>query len=262
MNIKIIAVAFLMAFSSAAFCQTETDLNKTDQQGKKQGHWVKRYPDKSIMYDGYFKNNHPVGEFKRYYENQTVKSLLIYNEDGTEADATLFFPNGSVASKGKYINQKKEGTWLFYSEFVSGYCISEEHFSGNLRDGVSLKLYPDSTIAEKINYVKDIRQGEWIKYYPSGKVSLKSGFLNDKFNGKFEAWYENGSIQISGQYKNDARDGAWHIYNRNGTLKYKMEYIDGVTNDRQMDIDESDKLDSLEKNKGKIADPEKTGVIW
>jgi hypothetical protein len=29
-----------------------------------------------------------------------------------------------------------------------------------------------------------------------------------------------------------------------------------------MDIDESDYLDSLEKNKGKIADPEKTGVIW
>ena len=35
----------------------------------------------------------------------------------------------------------------------------------------------------------------------------------------------------------------------------------GVTKDRQMDIDESDFLDSLEKNKGKIADPEKTGVI-
>jgi len=29
-----------------------------------------------------------------------------------------------------------------------------------------------------------------------------------------------------------------------------------------MDIDESDYLDSLEKSKGKIHDPEKTGVIW
>jgi antitoxin component YwqK of YwqJK toxin-antitoxin module len=262
MNLKIIIIASLITLSSIATCQTETDLNKTDQEGKKQGHWIRRYPDKNIMYDGYFKNNHPVGEFKRYYENQAIKSLLIYNDDATVAEATLFFPNGNIASKGMYINQKKEGKWQFYSEYVRGFRISEEHFSGNLREGVSLKFYPDSTIAEKVNYTKDIRQGEWIKYYPDGKVSLKSGFLNNKFNGKFEVWFENGSIQLSGQYKNDARDGVWFIFNRNGTLKYKLEYIDGVTKDRQMDIDESDKLDSLEKNKGKIADPEKTGVIW
>jgi hypothetical protein len=44
-------------------------------------------------------------------------------------------------------------------------------------------------------------------------------------------------------------------------LKYKIEYQEGVTQDNQMDIDESDYLDSLEKNKGKIADPEKSGII-
>ena len=37
--------------------------------------------------------------------------------------------------------------------------------------------------------------------------------------------------------------------------------MEGATQDRRMDIDESDFLDSLENNKGKIADPEKTGVI-
>jgi hypothetical protein len=29
-----------------------------------------------------------------------------------------------------------------------------------------------------------------------------------------------------------------------------------------LDIDESDYIDFLEKNRGKIADPEKTGVLW
>jgi hypothetical protein len=37
--------------------------------------------------------------------------------------------------------------------------------------------------------------------------------------------------------------------------------LSGITRDRQIDIDESDFLDSLENNRGKIADPEKTGVI-
>ena len=53
------------------------------------------------------------------------------------------------------------------------------------------------------------------------------------------------------------RDGTWLIYNHKGSLKYKIEYHNGFTTDRQMEIDESDYLDSLEQNKGKIADPEK-----
>ena len=44
-------------------------------------------------------------------------------------------------------------------------------------------------------------------------------------------------------------------------LNTNWNIIAGITKDRQMDIDESDFLDSLENNKGKIADPEKTGVV-
>jgi hypothetical protein len=38
--------------------------------------------------------------------------------------------------------------------------------------------------------------------------------------------------------------------------------VAGVTTDSAMYNKESDYLDSLEKNRGKIADPEKTGTIW
>jgi antitoxin component YwqK of YwqJK toxin-antitoxin module len=126
---------------------------------------------------------------------------------------------------------------------------------------MSAKFYPDSTIEEKLTYLNDIKQGEWIQYYSSGAVSLKSNYLNGKMNGKFEVWFENGNIELSGQYKNDSRDGLWIIYKNDRTVKYKLEYLEGVTKDRRIDIEESEFLDSLENNKGKIADPEKTGVI-
>jgi antitoxin component YwqK of YwqJK toxin-antitoxin module len=100
-----------------------------------------------------------------------------------------------------------------------------------------------------------------MKYYPNGSICLKSKYQNGKINGKFEVWFENGSLQFSGQYKNDAREGIWYIYNIDGSIKYKLEYHGGITKDHQMDIDASDYLDVLEKNKGKIADPEKTGII-
>jgi antitoxin component YwqK of YwqJK toxin-antitoxin module len=68
-------------------------------------------------------------------------------------------------------------------------------------------------------------------------------------------------MQISGLYKNDSRDGLWLIYNPDGTIKYRIEYTDGITNDRQLEIDASRVLDSLEINKNRIQDPEKTGII-
>jgi antitoxin component YwqK of YwqJK toxin-antitoxin module len=209
MNLKIFAISSLLAISAIATCQTETEINKTDQLGRKQGHWIKKYPNGIDMYDGYFKNDHPVGEFRRYNENKTLKSVLVYTDDGTTADATIYHINGNVASKGKYVNQKKEGKWQFFSAFTKGYLISEEYYSGNLRKGPSLKFYPDSTVAERVTYVNDVRQGEWIQYYPNGAVCLKSNYLNGLVNGKYEVWFENGKIQFSGQYKNDTRDGLW-----------------------------------------------------
>jgi antitoxin component YwqK of YwqJK toxin-antitoxin module len=261
MNIKIYITASLLAFSVSATCQVDTQINKTDQQGRKQGHWIKKYPDETIMYEGIFKNDHPVGEFKRYFENKSLKSVLFYSDDGKKATATMYHPNGYISSKGLYVDQMKEGKWQFFSSTVNGYLISEESYNNNSRNGLSVKFYPDSTIAEKVTYVNNVKNGEWIQYYPSGAVWLKSYFINGKINGSFEVWFENGAIEYSGNYKNDSRDGQWVIFNNDGSIKYKLEYLSGVTKDRQIDIDESDFLDSLENNRGKIADPEKTGVI-
>jgi antitoxin component YwqK of YwqJK toxin-antitoxin module len=261
MNLKIIITASILAVSATVPCMAQSSLNITDSKGLKQGHWIKKYPNQSVMYEGFFENDHPVGEFKRYNEDKTLKSVLIYSKDGKEAVATTYHPNGYISSKGKYINQMKEGKWQFFSSIYEGYLICEEYYSKNLKNGPSLKFYRDSTVAEKVNYINNVRQGEWIQYYPNGAICLKSNYLNGKIHGLFLVMFENGTVELSGQYKNELRDGTWLIYNKNGTLKYKMEYRDGVTSDNQMDIDESEYLDSLEMNKGKIADPEKSGII-
>ena len=80
MCLKIIILASLLAISLSGICQNEPGLNKSDLQGRKQGHWIRKYPDSTIMYEGYFKDDHPAGEFKRYYKDTTVIAigLVIY----------------------------------------------------------------------------------------------------------------------------------------------------------------------------------------
>jgi antitoxin component YwqK of YwqJK toxin-antitoxin module len=186
-------------------------------------------------------------------------SVLIYSDDGRTADATIYHPNGLISSQGKYIDQKKEGKWKFFSEMIDGYLLSEDAYSVNIRNGTSVKYYPDGAVAERLGYINDKKDGEWIQYYGSGKIFLKSNYTGGVMNGKFEVWLENGQPQYIGFYKNNLREGKWFIYNEDGTVKYEVNYTAGITKDRQMDIEASEFMDMLEKNKDKIADPEKTG---
>lgn len=261
MNLRIIVSICLLVTSICASAQGGSEINQTDKQGKKQGHWIKNYPNGNIMYEGVFKDDHPVGEMKRYNDDKSLKSILIYSSDGKKADASMYHPNGFLSAKGSYINQMKEGKWQFFSELLQGFLLSEEYYSANKKNGLSVKFYPDSTIAEKLTYRDDIKQGEWSQYYPSGALRMKSYYRNGKLNGMFGLWFENGTPEYSGQYKDNFRDGQWTVYKEDGTVKYQVSYVAGIAKDNQLDDAESAFLDSLENNRGKIADPEKTGII-
>jgi antitoxin component YwqK of YwqJK toxin-antitoxin module len=262
MHFRLLITAYLIFIPATLLCQPESGINKSDPSGRKQGHWIRKYPNNSVMYEGFFTDNNPEGIFKRYYADGNIRSVLNYSNNGSEAEAEIYHTNGYLAARGKYIRQKKEGLWQFYSEYESGYLVSEDIYSGNLRNGSSVKFYPDGTTAEKMNFFNDTAQGEWIKYYSNGNICLKSSYLDGRINGRFEAWFENGTLHFSGEYRSDKREGTWFIYEKDGSIRYKLEYKGGVTENREMDIDLEDYLDSLEENKDKIPDPEKTGSPW
>jgi antitoxin component YwqK of YwqJK toxin-antitoxin module len=262
MNLLKFLVFFLLIIPINSFSQLPDTLNRTDKNGFKQGLWIKKYPDGHIQYNGYFKDNHPVGTFKRFYESDTLQSVMIFSEDGSESISTLYHTNGYIASAGKFVNKLKEGRWKFYSATRKGYLVSEEDYRKNIREGVSSKYYPDNKPSERLVYVNDVKHGEWTQYFPSGNMCLKAYFSNGKLDGGFFTYYDDGKPEYIGQYKNDLRSGTWKIYNSNGTLKYNLEYSDGIAKNSELDKKEAEYLDAIEKNKGKIADPEKTGTIW
>lgn len=262
MNLKRLTILILLLLPALLKAQSNDSINMTDAFGKKQGHWIKKYPNGHIQYDGFFINDQPTGIFKRYYDNDTLRSVLVFSNDGKAAEASLYHPNGYIASRGKFINQMKEGKWLFYSAITEGYLVCEEEYLNNLKSGLSLKYFPDKTPAERLNYSNDIRTGEWIQYFPDGTICLRANYVNGKLQGKFEVFFTDGKPQYAGQYQNDIREGLWKVYNQDGNLKYSIEYAAGIAKNPDIYKKESDYLDSLEKNKGKFSDPEKTGTLW
>jgi antitoxin component YwqK of YwqJK toxin-antitoxin module len=260
MNPKNIVLSILLLF--ATILVSHAQVNQTDQKGMRQGPWVKNYPHGTRMYEGIFKDGHPVGDFRRYYENGILKSKLDFTEDGISANAVLYHQNGRIASEGTYINQKKEGSWKFYSPDREKYLIAQQEFKEDKRNGQSIGFYPDSTVGDRTMYQNDLKHGDWEQFYENGAPYIKSYYKWGRLNGPYEAWFKNGKKMYSGFYLNDFRDGSWIIYNEDGSVRYKVNYTLGVPDNKKIDIDASNYINNLEKQKGKIPDPQVTGELW
>jgi len=259
---KSIASYFLVSLLILQFSGMQgQEINRSDPDGKKQGRWIKNYPNGKIMYQGNFINDKPDGEFRRYYEDGTLKSLMVFSNNGSDAETILYYKNGLKASTGRYVNQLKEGTWRFYSFTEKDLLISEADYQADRKNGRMVYYYPDGRVAEQLMYRNDLKHGECLKYYPDGTLTLKTIYENGKINGSFEAFHENGKPEIKGQYKNNLREGLWIIYGKDGSQRFRTNYAAGIPDNRSIDIYESEYMDSLERNKVNIADPEKTGEI-
>jgi len=235
--------------------------NLTDAAGKKQGPWIKQYPNGITMYEGTFKDDKPFGLFKRYTEEGILLSELTYAEGKDEAAAVFYYGDGSRAAEGRYVGRAKMGLWKFWSATQPHYLISEETYHNDIRHGLSVKYYPDSTVAEKVAWDMGNRSGEWLQYYPDGSVCLRAEYLEGKLEGPFSYYHPNGRLQYEGRYHADHRTGDWMVFKEDGSLKQIITYKDGVPADPKMADQETRFLDDLEKNKGKIEVTDITGTV-
>lgn len=259
---RIIPLTVLFCLTVTVLSQVPDTINVTDRNGKKQGYWIRKDADGKLVYEGRFKDDMPVGEFRRFYPDGMVRSLMYHTEGSAEVPVKFFHPNGFMAAEGVYINQKKEGKWRFYSKNIQNYLICEEYYRNDLRNGLSLKFYRDGVVAERLTYSDDVRTGEWTQYYVSGKLCIKAGYINGKLEGTFEVFYPNGQPEFIGQYSDNVRNGNWKVFKEDGKPDFEMNYKMGRLDDPAFAERENKFLDLLEKNKGKIADPEITGIIW
>ena len=256
MKTRTIIILSLLLISLNAMPQ-----NITDAAGKKQGSWIKKYPNGKTMYEGTFKDDKPVGLLKRYTEEGILLSELTYADGKDEAAAVFYYGDGSRAAEGRYVARSKEGTWKFWSATQPHYLISEESYHNDSRHGLSVKYYPDSTLAEKVAWDMGKRSGEWMQYYPDGSVCLRAEYLEGKLEGPFSYYHPNGKLQYEGRYHEDLRTGEWMVFNENGSLKQIITYKEGVPADPKMADQETRFLDDLEKNKGRIEVTDITGTV-
>ena len=249
MEKKLLLSYCLIFVSIVLFAQNDT-VNQKDRNGKKQAYWRKNYKNGNIAYEGYFKDNEAIGEFKRYHKSGKVGVLMFHKSNGV-TNVEMFDERGVLMSKGKYINKQKDSIWTYYD--YEGKFLAEEKYILGKREGLAKKYYKNGFIAEEQKFKNDKKNGIWRQYYQKpkelGTTKMETIYKEDKLDGIINVFYLSGQLEIKGKYKNNKRIDKWTFFKEDGTIKKTIEYDeDGVPlNKNEVEASENKILDLEDK---------------
>lgn len=247
----LVIAALLPSFIQA---QSDTVFNRTDEQGLKQGLWRKYYSTGVKAYEGWFKDNKPTGEFKRFHENGSLKVILSYRQDST-AWAVFFSPKGNKIAEGKFVGQQKDSLWRYYNP--DGTINYDEYYQNGLKNGRCRQYYPDGKLLESAPFTNGKLHGAVIQFFPEGLNKSVVNFNSGIQDGDLKVFYPSGKKRLEGKYANGLKEGEWIFYGENGKITQRIRYVKGVPeNYNELLERETHLLDSLMQNAGRIKEPD------
>lgn len=237
--------------------------NYTDINGMKQGRWLKfDKAKKKKSYEGFFINNRPVGEFKRFHPNGKYSALLFYYQDSEKIKAKFYWNTGVLAAEGNYSKEEmKDSVWNFYG--VDKALLVKETYKNGKKNGLSTKYFRakdksgNPAKSEEIEYKENLRDGIWKQYFDNGKAKLEATYVKDTVDGYYVFYLDNGTVYCAGNYRKGLKHGDWNYKDLDGK-KYTIKYRNGTAiNETERNKKFEEELKKLMEDSPKLKDPEK-----
>ncbi|MEO6304574.1 MAG: hypothetical protein ABIP51_15550, partial [Bacteroidia bacterium] len=183
-----------------------------------------------LMYEGEFKDDRPIGKFKYYYPNDSIRAIIDFKKGGKVAYAKLFHYTGKRMGEGKYNSEvltslNRDSVWLFYDE--AGVLISKDKYINGKKDGVCYVYLPDGKMAEEKAYKLDVLNGPFKQYFDGKTLKGQGTYANGLLEGKTSYYFPNGIEVASGYYLHDKKNGPWVYKEESGKIKEKELYKEG-----------------------------------
>lgn len=220
-NFTVVLACLTLLFSTSVFAQ-----NKTDDQGRKQGRWIKTAKNGKKISEGNFKDNNPVDTFYYYDSKGRVTIKNFFSNNGKNTHTWLFHPNGTLQAEGDYVEKSKNGLWLYYND--KGKRITEVEYKDNLKQGRE-KLYDDNgkELIQVVTYDKGKRNGEFFKSLQSYGYYTCT-YKDDVLQGEYKECFPNKAIRTKGKYVNGKKEGTWTVYHSDGSPAQEFGYENDV----------------------------------
>lgn len=218
---KICFLLFLIFSSSIILAQS--DYNKLDEKGMKNGVWRGVYTDsKRPKYEGTFEHGKEVGVFT-FFDDTKAKSIIATREfNATDNSAyTIFYDQTkNKVSEGKVINKLFEGEWKYYHQ-TSKIVMTIENYKNGKLEGVRSVYYPNGKIAEETYYKNNVKEGSYKSFSENGILLEESNYKNNEYNGLATFKDPQGNVVSKGKFLNGKKSGIWQ-FSTNGKLVKEM----------------------------------------
>jgi antitoxin component YwqK of YwqJK toxin-antitoxin module len=174
-----------------------------------------------LIKDSFSKNR------EEYYYDQNEKKFntKIYINDSlvketyTDGYHTEFHTTKKdLLSEGRTKNNKKEGTWKYYSK-ESGALECIQDWKNDKQHGLRLEYLTDETLSNKSYWKEDIQNGLTVHYYENGNIEDSMNVVDGYEHGTSYYYYENNILKsVSNFFRGKRIDSSIYYYN-NGNVK-------------------------------------------
>lgn len=191
--------------------------NQTDSKGRKQGEWVKYYPNSRIAeYKGSFIDGKPNGVFNYYEKDGGIK--MIANHDAKTGRSAVYYyhTNNTIKSYGIYKNMKKDSIWTYYSN--TGVVSKRESYKNDLLEGITYVYYVNSMttgapakVAQETPYINNKKNGIEKEYFTSGVLKQETSYKNGNLNGFLKRYTPGGTLESEAYYFDNSLHGFAYV---------------------------------------------------
>ncbi len=216
-------VIMVFCFSTTLFSQS--DFNKLDENGNKNGVWKGIYEEsKRPRYEGTFDHGKEIGLFTFFEDtkSRTIIATREFNSKDNSAYTIFYDQNKNKVSEGKVINKLHEGAWTYYHK-ASAIIMTLENYKNGKLEGLKTINFPSGNVAELTNYKNGIREGVYKKIAENGVILEESTYLNGELNGTSTFKAPDGLVVAKGMFKQGKKVGIWLFY-ENGKIVSKDNF--------------------------------------
>jgi antitoxin component YwqK of YwqJK toxin-antitoxin module len=184
----LLLLAVNLGFAQSFEMQGNDTINKTDEQGWKQGKWMvvniagtmPGCKDGQKLEEGNYVNNRKVGTWKLYHCNGRVKCEMVYGEDKS-AFVKNYYENGVLREQGTWKNNTWTGDYKYFYE--TGKPFYEFAFNEDgKREGFQKYFYENGNTMYEGTW-KDSKEAGVIKeYYEDGSLKAEKSFNDGKID--------------------------------------------------------------------------------
>lgn len=203
--------------------------NRIDQQGRKQGHWIKTDKNGVKIFEGDFKDGMETGTFQYFYPDGTLRIKNTFDAGGKTCKHEAYDEKGRLLATGRYNQKNRDGEWRFFNE--NGKLVKIANYKMGIKQGTHVVFTSTGDTAEVCNWYDNHRNGRWWKKVGTDGY-ITANYSKGSIDGRLVA-YEKGQMTREGFYRNGVKNGSYKYFEE-GRLAIDENWVDGILIDRSI----------------------------